>query len=305
MSFRSGFVGLIGQPNAGKSTLLNGLVNEKISIVTPKPQTTRRRILGIVSSAKGQVVFVDSPGVLDAEVGLNAFLSKEAKDVIAQSDVLVAVLNPDAKKKEDIDKILKMVQAAKRPWVAVITKVDMANHFGRIKAIKDLLATYTECKALIEFSNTWGVDDQHWKDQLLSEVLRLLPETKEPLYDIELFTPHSVRELTAEIIREKCFECLDKEVPYGLAARVDQYDESNPKLPKIYVSLVVARDAYKPIVVGKGGQTIKEIGTRARKELEKLIGEKVFLKLDVVVRPDWFDNRNIMKELGYVVEKRK
>lgn len=312
-SFHSGFVGLIGLPNAGKSTLLNSLVKEKISIVTPKPQTTRRRILGIVNSSEGQAIFVDSPGVLEAKEGLNAFLSLEAKDVIKQSDVLVAVLNPDAQKKEDIKKIINMVLEGRKPWLAVITKVDLVKMYSRVSEIKKLLNEglaqcsnqSNKCHAIIEYSNIWNLSENEWRDQLLSNVVKLLPETPAPLYELELFTPHTERELTAELVREKCFEVLEKEVPYGLAVRVDKFDDSSKSLYKIYVSLVVARESYKPIVIGSGGRTIKQIGIKARKELEKMLGVHIFLKLDVVVRPNWFSNKNIMKDFGYVVEKRK
>jgi GTP-binding protein Era len=301
--YRSGFVGLIGQPNAGKSSLMNLLVQEKVSIVTPKPQTTRRRVLGIVSEDQGQAVFVDAPGVLKAAKGLNAFLTQEATDVIEQSDLLIAVIATDTETKEQAQDILDMVIASKKPWMMVITKVDMIEFQRRIDTLKELAAKHKSCLGVIEASNTWKKEDAKAVRQ---EILRLcfskLPESPKPLYDIELFTPHNVKDLVAEIVREQCFEVLHHEIPYNIAVRIQKFDESDPKMPRIHAEILVAKESHKPILIGKGGATIKEIGMLARKSIEKMMDQKVYLGLEVTVRENWFENKMIMKELGYVVE---
>ena len=212
-TYRTGFVGLIGLPNAGKSTLLNILVKERLSIVTPKPQTTRRRILGISTFEQAQAILVDAPGLVQSTRGLNAFLEKEAFDVMSESDVLVAVLNVDEDKKNELDKVIEMVTAAKKPWVYVISKVDQAQYFHRKEQLKiELRDKFPEVKGL-EFSNQWGQDLEGFRADFFSAVLPMLPEMAGPLYDPEMYTPHSVRELVAEIIREKCFEELTHELP--------------------------------------------------------------------------------------------
>lgn len=304
--FRSGFIGIIGLPNAGKSSLMNFLVQEKVSIVTAKPQTTRRRMMGIVSSEAGQAIFVDAPGVLKTTQGLNKFLAQEAQDVIHQSDVLMVVLAADTKEKEQAEKIVAMVEESKKPWFAVITKVDLQEFQRRAEALKTMLAFHKNCYGLVELANCESKDLKETNNQARQEILRLslekLPESPKPLYDVELFTPHTVKELVAEIVREQCFEVLHHEIPYSVAVRVQKYDESDPKMPKIYAEILVARDSHKPILIGKGGATIKEIGILARKSIERMQGHQVFLSLEVAVREDWYDNQNLMKELGYVVE---
>jgi GTP-binding protein Era len=156
---------------------------------------------------------------------------------------------------------------------------------------------------VIEASNTWKKEDAKAVRQ---EILRLcfskLPESPKPLYDIELFTPHNVKDLVAEIVREQCFEVLHHEIPYNIAVRIQKFDESDPKMPRIHAEILVAKESHKPILIGKGGATIKEIGILARKHIEKMMDQKVYLGLEVTVRENWFENKMIMKELGYVVE---
>jgi GTP-binding protein Era len=281
---------------------MNLLVQEKVSIVTPKPQTTRRRILGIVSQDEGQAVFVDAPGILTASKGLNAFLTQEAEDVIEQSDLLIAVLALDTEKKEQAQEIVDMIIASKKPWFAVITKVDLIEFQRRGDALKEICAKHKTCLGVVESSSTWKADAKLVRDEIMRLCFSKLPESPKPLYDIELFTPHNVKDLVAEIVREQCFEVLHHEIPYNVAVRIQKFDETDPKMPRIHAEILVAKESHKPILIGKGGVTIKEIGTLARKSIEKLMDQKVFLGLEVSVRENWFENKKIMKELGYVVE---
>ena len=298
MSFKAGFLGLIGQPNAGKSTLLNLLVEEKVSIVTPKPQTTRRRVLGIMNSPEAQVVLVDAPGVVKSKTGLNAFLEREAQDVIKDSDCLCAVLNLDEDRKENLDQIIELVRASGKPWFAVITKVDLTDKLHRLDRLRQELRDQFPKNRVLEVSKTWEKDAKEFREEFLSEVKRNLPSSPAPLYDIELFTPHTIREMACEIIREKCFEELHHEIPYNLAVRISKFEEGQG-ITKIFAEIVVAKEGHKPIVIGKGASLIKKIGMKARLELEKLTQEKIYLNLDVAVRDEWFTNPRLMKELGY------
>lgn len=301
MGYKAGFLGLIGQPNAGKSTLMNFLVDEKVSIVSAKPQTTRRRILGMWTSDAGQVVFVDAPGLIKAEKGLNGFLAQEAKDVIDNSDALLAVISVDEQKPEDAEKVIELVAASRKPWIGVITKTDIEEKAHRVLILKKMIEDKGG-KALSISAKTYAGDAEE-REAMLVEFLEILPESPAPLYDTELFTNENIRDMAAEIIREKCFENLHHEVPYNIAVRIIKFDETGD-LPKIYAEILVGRESQKAIVIGKGATVIKQIGMESRKEIEKLMDGKVFLDLKVVAKPEWFDNKRMMKELGYVIDSK-
>ena len=298
MSYRAGFIGLIGQPNAGKSTLMNFLIDQKVSIVTSKPQTTRRRILGIHNNNNSQVVFIDAPGLVKAEKGLNAFLEKEANEVIRESDALLAVLSIDEKDSDAIEKVISLVQNSRKPWMAVITKTDVSEKAHRILIVKSMVeALGVKCLQVSCLK-----DGEEGRKFILSEIESLLPESPAPLYDKELYTTENVRELVAEIVREKCFENLEHEIPFQLAVQVRKFDENAKPCPHIYVDVLVSKDSHKPIVVGKGAQVIKKISQESRGQIEKLMDQKIFMELNVVVKENWFDQQQFMKELGYIVD---
>lgn len=300
MSFKAGFVGLVGNPNAGKSTLMNFLIDQKVSIVTAKPQTTRRRILGIHSSKDSQVIFIDAPGIIKAEKGLNAFLEKEIQEVISESDVLVAVLSLDEQNAEAIQNVVDKVKKSKKPWIAIITKTDLKDVAHRILIIKNAVeADGGKCFQLSSLRK-----DKESRNEILEAVTALLPESAAPLYDAEMFTTENVKDLAAEIIREKCFTHLSQELPYQMAVQIRKFDESSKKIPHIYADVMVAKESHKPIVVGKGAEIIKKISQESRLEIEKMMDQKVFLELNVVVKENWFDHQQTMKELGYVIERK-
>jgi GTP-binding protein Era len=300
MSYRAGFLGLIGQPNAGKSTLMNFLVSEKVSIVSAKPQTTRRRIVGMWSTDAGQIVFVDAPGVVNADKGLNGFLAQEAEDVIRSSDALLAIISVDEQKPEDAEKVIEMVSRSGKPWIAVITKTDIVEKAHRLMILKKMIEDKNG-KVLSVSVKDLNTDKEAEEDReaMLIEFLSLLPASPAPLYDVELFTNENVREMVSEIVREKCFELLHQEVPYSLAVRILKFDEEGV-MPKIYAEIMVHKESHKAIVIGQGASMIKQIGIEARKEIEKVVDGKVFLDLKVQCKPEWFENKRVMKELGYV-----
>ena len=298
MSYRAGFIGLIGQPNAGKSTLMNFLIDQKVSIVTSKPQTTRRRILGIHNNANSQVVFIDAPGLVKAEKGLNAFLEKEALEVIRESDALLAVLSIDEKDSDAIERVINLVKNSHKPWMAIITKTDVSDKAHRIMIVKSMVEELgVKCLQVSCLK-----DGEEGRKLILAEIEALLPASPAPLYDKELYTTENVRELVAEIVREKCFENLEHEIPFQLAVQVRKFDENAKPCPHIYVDVMVSKDSHKPIVVGKGAQVIKKISQESRTEIEKLMDQKIFMELKVVVKENWFDQQQFMKELGYIVD---
>ncbi len=295
MSYQAGFVGLIGMPNSGKSTLMNLLVGEKVSIVTNKPQTTRRRAMGIVNGANYQAVFVDAPGLVQATAGLNLFLREEALDVISHCDVLVAVLNIDEYRAENLDEIVKLVQESRRPWVAVIHKTDLPQ-LHRPQIIRDKLESLKV--PVVQGSSV--VEGESLKESLMAAIAPLLPKSEKPLYEADLYTLSSTRDLCAEIVREKCFEQLHQEIPYGLAVKIMRFVEDDGPTVRIEAEIFVAKENHRPIVIGKGGSVLKNIGTEARKEMQTLIGRKIYLDLKVTSKPNWQKSSGTMKELGYV-----
>jgi GTP-binding protein Era len=298
MSFRAGFVGVIGLPNSGKSTLVNKLVGEKVSIVSSKPQTTRRRSLGILTRPEGQIVFVDAPGVLAAKSGLNHFLMEEAQDVIAKADALMVVLNIDEQDLENLKKIINLAVESNKPWFAVIHKTDLPQ-LHRPEILKKELGE----RGVEIIKGSALHPSSEFLEQVTNKALSLLPESPQPIYDRELFTAATIRDLCAEIIREKCFELLHQEIPFSTAVRILRFQENDGPVLKIEAEIIVSKPNHQGIVVGREARVIKEIGMLARKDIEELVQQKVFLRLEVATAKDWFKNPRMMKEFGYVLEQ--
>ncbi|MEZ4872779.1 MAG: GTPase Era [Bdellovibrionales bacterium] len=293
-NYRAGYVGLIGRPNAGKSTLLNALLGEKLSIVSRKPQTTRQRICGIYSSDQGQIVFLDAPGVIHAESGLNRFLKNEYEAVIEDSDFLVAVLNLDAKKQEELSDIISLVESSGKPWGAIITKCDM-----RLGHRKPWILQQLGGKAQFVIEVSARNRPQDTQDEVIPQLIPKMPESAAPLFDPEVYTTHNMREIAAEVVREKCFDFLHAEIPYGLAVLVNKYEEGE-NLDRIFASIYLSKEAHRAMVIGQGGAKLKRIGQAARLDIEKILGKKVYLDLHVSVKKNWMKNPMQMEEFGYV-----
>lgn len=299
MSYRAGFVGLIGLPNAGKSSLVNLLVGEKVGIVARKPQTTRQRVLGIHSDDEAQIIFIDTPGLIKAESGLNRFLQDEAERVIEDSDALLAVLNIDEAKFSDLEAVMAKVAAAGKPWAVAITKMDLPQDH-RALIIEQGCSSYQ----VPVFKGSVLKEAVPFKEALLKALGQMLPETSGPLYDTEQYTTQTLRELSGEIIREKCFATLHEELPYGLAVIVKRFDEDQGPAVKIYADIIVSRDSHRGILIGAGGTRLRDIGQAARLEMERILGRKVYLELYVAVKKNWSMDQSWLKELGYVVADR-
>ncbi len=291
---KAGFVAIVGVPNAGKSTLMNLLIGEKVSIVTPKAQTTRQRITGILNAQGAQMVFVDAPGLIQAKAGLNKFLAEEAHDVISKADAVIALLPADSSP-ESAKKVLQSVRSGTKKWIVLITKADLLKGTQTPLFFKDLME---EQIPFVSISALTRPDEA--REEILRRVIDLLPETKAPLFDEELYTTQTVRQMTAEIIRERCFENLHQEIPYSLAILIREFKEDLPIL-KISAEILVEKDGHKGIVIGAKGATLKKIGSEARQKLELLLERQVFLELHVTVKKDWSENKQLMKELGYVL----
>lgn len=294
--YRAGFVALVGQPNAGKSTLLNTLLKEKVAIVSAKPQTTRTRVTGILTESNAQIVFVDSPGRLKSTSGINKFLQEEVDDVIENADVVCALFGAEDEL-EPVQDLVTILRKQKKPWIAIITKGDLMKGTRTPKFFKYLL---DEQVPFVTISSLKRPEEA--REELLSRVVPLLPVAGAPLYDEELYTTQTLRQMSAEFVREACFENLRQEIPYGLAVRIMEFKEDEPVV-RISAEIVVEKQNHKGIVIGAGGQTLKKIGMEARKDIERVVGSQVFLQLHVNVRENWTRNPRLMKELGYVLQK--
>jgi GTP-binding protein Era len=289
---RSGFAAIVGRPNAGKSTLINRLVGQKIAIVTSKPQTTRNRIQGIVTRAEGQIVFIDTPGLYDADSALGRQMMHEVAAALEDIDVLLLMVDASHPQTHMDELLLSKAKRFRGKTILVLNKVDRVAKEGLLPLIEEFSKAF-EFAAIVPISALQGGG----LEQLQQEILRMLPEGP-PHFPEDQVTDQPERFLAAEVIREKAIQLTYHEIPYALAVMVDKYEEK-PKLLRIEVTLSVERDSQKKILIGHKGEMLKKIGTEARKELEKMLGSKIYLGLFVKVMPDWRENPARVKELDW------
>lgn len=286
MPFRSGFVSIIGRPNAGKSTLLNALVGEKLAIVTHKPQTTRNRITGIVNVKKqgrrqpGQIVFVDTPGVHKPSDALNKRMMKEVEDALVGCDILLLLIDVTQKFGTGDEFVLELVRRTKHKCFLILNKIDLIEK-GKLLPIIEKYATLHAFAEVIPISAAKG----QGLDELLTAVVNALPEGPK-YFPEDQVTDQPERFVVAELIREQVLINTKEEVPYASGIIVERFEEGD-KLVKIAAAIFVEREGQKGIVIGKQGAMLKKIGTRSRLEIERFLGKKVFLELFVKVREGW------------------
>jgi GTPase len=290
--FRAGFVAIVGRPNAGKSTLLNRYVGQKVAIVTSKPQTTRNRIQGIVTRPEGQIVFVDTPGLHEGHTTLNRQMMREVAAALEGIDVLLLMVDA-SRTLPQADELL--LQKAKRFPGKTILALNKIDRIPKPKLLP-LITAYSKAfpfAAVVPVSALKG----EGLEGLLREILKHLPEG-EPFFPEDQITDQPERFLAAEIVREKAIKLTYHEVPHALAVFVDKFEET-PKLVRIHATLHVERDSQKKILIGHKGEMLKRVGTEARKELEALLGAKVYLELFVKVVPGWRDDPGKVRELDW------
>ena len=298
MSFRSGFVSIIGRPNAGKSTLVNALVGEKVAIVTHKPQTTRTRIQGVVNlparkgHPAGQVVFIDTPGVHKPDSSLNRKMMQEVHDALATRDLILLIVDATQKFGTGDRFTLDLVKRVGGPVFLLLNKIDLLNK-------QELLPIIAEYSKLHDFAEVIPISatKRDGLDVLLDGILDHLPEGPR-YFPKDHFTDQPVRFLVAEIIREKVLMETGQEVPYASAVIVERFEEE-PKLTRIAATIYCEREGQKGILIGKRGEMLKKIGTSARFEIERLLGTKVFLELFVKVQLGWRESRHFVEELDW------
>jgi len=291
--FHCGYVAIVGRPNVGKSTLMNYILGQKISITSRKPQTTRHRILGIKTTATAQMIYADTPGLHQGSKRvMNRIMNRAAVDAIHDVEVIVFVVETGAWKEED-QFILNKLQDATAPVVLVINKVD------RLKSKDDLLLQINDASEKMDFAEIIPLSAEKGSnvDRLESAVEKMLPIAP-AMFPEDQITDRSERFIVAELIREKLMRRLTKELPYALTVEVERF-ETEGTLSKIDAVIWVERDSQKAIVIGRGGEGLKSVGKQARIEMEKIIGNKVFLQLWVKVKDKWSDDARALQNLGY------
>jgi GTPase len=290
-NFKAGYVSILGKPNAGKSTLLNAILKEKLAIVSPKVQTTRHRILGIYSEKDFQIIFSDTPGIIDPQYLMQKRMMAQVGGSLKDADVLIYLLDAKDNWKDAVDIINTL--SIKVPLILVINKMDTL----KVPIDEEALAkTFSNIK--IETPIHYIVAKmEEGIMPLLDAIVKLLPNNP-PYYDVDDISDRPMRFFAAELIREQLFYLLDNELPYHSAVIVNNYEEKNT-LTKIIADIIVTRESQKAIMLGKGGAMIKTIGQQAREAIEKFIDRKVFLELHIKVRPDWRTKENFLNEYGY------
>lgn len=291
--FRSGYAAFVGRPNAGKSTLLNRLVGEKIAAVSNKPQTTRHRIQGIVNLNGGQIVFVDTPGVHKPGHLLNRRMMSAVHDAILSVDVLVLMRDASVSTGNGDRFVLELVKQAAKPTVLVLNKIDKIRDKATLLPLIDMYSKEYDFAEIIPVSALKG----DAVDNLLKQIVKHLPEG-EPIFGEDEMTDQPIRSIVAEMVREKILISTGEEIPYVTAVVTELYDDTDPDVTRIFCAIYVEKPSQKKIIIGKQGARIKDIGTRARVDIENLVGRQVFLKLFVKVVEDWRNREASLDEIG-------
>ena len=292
-NFRSGYVALIGRPNAGKSTLLNHLVGEKIAAVSNKPQTTRHKIKGIVTLDDGQIVFIDTPGVHKPGYLLNRRMMSAVHDAILTVDVVVLMRDASVSTGNGDRFVLDLIKESEKPAILVLNKIDKIKDKAELLPLMEFYAKEYDFVEIVPISALKGEAIEN----LLKQIIKHLPEAA-PIFAEDEMTDQSMRTIVAEMVREKILQTTGDEIPYVTAVVTEVYDESDPAITRIACAIYVERSSQKGIIIGKGGIKLKKIGTEARYDVEKLLGKKVFLKLFVKVVEDWRNRGRDLDEIG-------
>lgn len=294
MSFKSGFVTIIGRPNVGKSTLANAILGEKIAIMSDKPQTTRNRINAIHTDEECQIVFIDTPGLHKAKTKLGEFMVSSALDTLKEVDAIVFMVDDSDRIGAGDEFILEQLKAVKTPVILAINKVDLIDPDRYVKIVENY-KKYTFIKEVINISalNNTNVD-------VLMGMIKKFIKEGPMYYPGDILTDQPEKAVVGEIIREKLLHYLDDEIPHGVAVEIESFKERRgQEMIDIRATIICERDSHKGIIIGKNGRKLKGIGKSAREDIEHLLGVKVFLELWVKVRPGWRDSDTFLKDFGY------
>ncbi|OAJ72882.1 GTPase Era [Brevibacillus sp. SKDU10] len=297
-TFKSGFVSIIGRPNVGKSTLLNQVVGQKVAIMSNKPQTTRNQIRAVYTSDKGQLIFIDTPGIHKAKSKLGDYMVAAAENTLNEVDLVLFVIDATEKRGAGEDYILERLKKVNTPVFLVINKIDQI-HPEELLPLIDEYRKHHDFKQIVPISALQGNNT----DALLQSILLEMPEG--PMYyPADQVTDHPERFIVAELIREKVLHLTREEIPHSIAVTVEEMKRGeNGKTLYIYAAIYVERDSQKGILIGKRGDMLKEISKRARMDMERLLGEKIFLEVWVKVKKDWRNQERMLRNFGFYEEK--
>jgi GTPase len=289
--YKAGYVALVGKPNVGKSTLMNALVGQKLSIATHKPQTTRHRILGILSKNNYQAIFLDTPGLIDPRYALQQIMVEKIHRAVSDADMVLVIL--DITEPDIPDAIIRSIDSRSIPVFLILNKCDLINRNDALPVIEKLNRTYS-CTGIIPVSALLGEGIDILEDQIAIH----LPEHP-PYYPQDIVTEHPERFFVAEIIREQIFLLYEEEIPYSTTVLIEDFTEQEGRKDVIRAEIVVDRESQKPIIIGKGGAKLKSLGVRARKQIEEFLGRPVYLQLFVKTREKWRNTDAWLKRFGY------
>ena len=292
---KSGFVSVIGRPNVGKSTLINKIVGQKVAITSNKPQTTRHKIRAVYNSDEGQIVFVDTPGMIEkAKNKLGEYMITVSNNAIGDCDLIIWMVEPSSYIGKEDRKIAELINKKNIPAILLINKIDTIEK-PKLLAIIDAFSKVCDFEEIIPVSALRDKNEQ----ELISCIYKYLPYGP-AYYEPDEFTDQSVRQLAAEMIREKALHCLGQEVPHGIAVVIEKFEERPDKaITNVEASIICERESHKAMIIGKQGAMLKKIGSAARFEIEKMLGCKVFLKIYVKVKKNWRDSKTQIKNFGY------
>lgn len=296
-NFKSGFVALVGRPNVGKSTLMNHLIGQKIAITSEKPQTTRNRIQTVYTDKRGQIIFLDTPGIHKAKNKLGQYMVNVAEGTLNEVDVIMWLVEPTTYIGAGEQHIAELLSKVKTPVILAINKIDTVKD-GEI--IAKAIDTYKNVCPFAEIVPVSALRNQN-TDKMTELLFQYLPYGPQ-YYDEDTVTDQPMRQIAAELIREKALRLLQDEIPHGIAVTIEQMKERDNGIFDIEATIVCERDSHKGIIIGKGGAMLKRIGSQARREIENLMGAKVNLQLWVKVRKEWRDSELYMKNYGYFNE---
>ncbi len=295
--FRAGYITILGKPNVGKSTLLNELLDFKLSITSPKPQTTRRKIMGIMSGVEYQLIFLDTPGILEPKYQLQRAMFSHIQSSVADADALAYLIDAKMiKNSKDYDQdveLLGQINPQKKPVILILNKIDLVDKSQLLPIIENYTRMY-EFEKIIPVSALKG----DGITELRMELIAALP-LHPPYYDPEILTDHPERFIAAELIREQIFQYFKQEIPYSTEVQIEEFKERENGKDLIRAVIYIERDSQKGIIIGKQGQTLKKIGARARGEIEKFLDRPIFLDLRVKVKKDWRRDEVQIKRFGY------
>ncbi|OCS94593.1 GTPase Era [Caryophanon latum] len=293
--FKSGFISIIGRPNVGKSTLLNRVIGQKIAIMSDKPQTTRNKVQGVLTNPESQMIFIDTPGIHKPKHKLGEFMLKTAKNTLREVDLIMFMVNAEQQLGKGDEFIMELLEGTKTPVFLVINKIDQVHPDSLLSIIEGYKERY-EFAEIMPISALQGNN----VESLLETIEKYLPEGPQ-YYPADQVTDHPERFIISELIREKVLHLTREEIPHSIAVVIDKIkpDEEKENMIRVQATIMVERDSQKGIVIGKRGALLKEVGTRARKDIEMLLGSKVYLELWVKVQKDWRNKSTHLRDFGF------